>query len=283
MSRRARGVAAVAVAVASTAFACSLGDFTGFSGGNDAPDGSTDGDIGVDSANGSDATSSNDAGSDALTEGMADAARFCLANADAGFFCEDFDGPGDPIAHFEETRMNGGTLVVENGALVVTTPAGAESNVFGKISAKTTGTAARLAFSVRPDQLTTMNGIANQLVKIYFFGATKAYEVGLGVRANAAGEVYVYEYADNSVYTEHEANGPLAANVFTRFVIEVHIAGAGGPHVNVDRDGTRILDNTVLTPPDPNGAIEAVIGIPYTRTGHGTWKFAFDDVVMGLP
>lgn len=275
-----RAAGGIGVAAACALAACSLGDFAGYSDGDDVPDAAADappiaiGDSGPDDA----FTTPNDAGeSDAPVEAST---TFCATNGDAGFFCEDFEG-ADPLLHFSRTATKGGTLVVENGTLVANAPPSNDSSeVHGLIAANTIGSTARLTFSVRPEQLNLTTTHSSQLAKIYFYG-TPTYEVGIGVYGKDSSGVYAYEFATNGAYKEFGTLPTLTPNGYTRFVIDVNIAGA--PRLNVDRDGQRVVANVVLSPPNAQGSIEGSIGIPFTQPGHGAWKFRFDDIVMSLP
>jgi hypothetical protein len=267
--------------------ACSLGDFAGYSDGDevapdaaspDSPSSALDG-----GDNGGDSSTPGDAGgSDAVGEA---ATKFCQANGDAGFFCEDFEGL-NALTHFVVTSTVGGTLAVDKGTMVAEVPAGsAPAMVYGQISAKTVASGARLSFRVQPEILNTTTAVSNQIAKIYFFAENKApYEVGMGIGGAGSSQVYVYEYTEGGGYKEFGNYPPLTGNVMTQFVLEARIDPntAIGARVNVYRDGVHIVNNGVLSPPAPAGNIEASIGIPYTPSNHGAWKMRIDDIVMRL-
>lgn len=280
-----RGAAGIGISACALVGACSLGDFSGFSDGDESPDGGSASDAPVSSNDGGTNDSStpitpNDGGSDSAGE-----AGFCQLNADAAFFCEDFEGP-NPLLHFNRTITKNGTLVVENGTMLAVTPPNADaSEVGGFMSPNVTGTRARIAFSVRPEELNTTSAHAGQIAKIYFFGISKAYEVGIGINGkDQSNTVYVYEFTTGS-FTVLQTLPALTPNVYTRFVLEARIGGASvaAPRVDVDREGQRVVDAKPLTPPLDQGIMEAVVGVPYTDPGHGSWKLRFDDVLMVLP
>jgi hypothetical protein len=265
--------------------ACSLGNFAGYSDGDDLPDaGSADALTATDAA--SDGDSSTDVPSDAQADAPADGSeKFCAANADGGFFCEDFEGP-TPLAHFTSVSTVNGTLTVESGTMIAATPAGAaEAYVSGAVSANTTGSHAQIAFSVQPEILNVTTANSNQMAKIYFRAAGKPpYEVGIGLKGQGSSAVYAYEYTEGGAYNEFGLQPPLPSGKMTRFVLDARIETLStiGARLNVDRDGVRVLDGATLSPPASSGAIDAYFGLPFVPPNHGAWKLRYDDILVGL-
>lgn len=268
--------------------ACSLADFTGFTEGDETPDGGSS-DAPAASTDGGDSSTTTpaDGGTDAPADASSDAATFCETNADAGFFCEDFEGP-NPLSNFDITKTIGGTLAVVDGTLIADVPAGASAAYVSATTSPggTPGSSARLSLSVEPLLLNTTTNNACQVAKIYFFGAqnTATYEVGVGIHGSESSELYAYEYTEGGGYKEFGDLPPLAPSKMTRLVLEVRIdtAGPQGARVNLYRDGVRVVTDGVLTPPRTSGRIEGFIGVPFAPANHGTWKVRIDDVVMGL-
>jgi hypothetical protein len=278
--KRASFISAVVAAIT----ACSLGDFGGYSDGDQTPDsGPPDA-----PASSQDGAGTSDDGSTTTTDAGSDApfdtgASFCELNADAGFFCEDFEGL-NPLLHFDRLLTKAGTVVVDERTMLVTAPASTESSeVGGVISAKAIGSRVRLSFSVRPEEINLATIHATQIAKIYFFGST-TYEVGIGIHGKDSSQLYAYEYSPGA-YKEFGALPPLKTTGYTRFVIDARIdtENSVGPRLDVDRDGQRVVNGVALSPPNAQGTIEAIVGTPYTQAGHGPWKLRFDDILMGLP
>jgi hypothetical protein len=264
--------------------ACSLGDFTGYSNGDspadggpvDAPPTSTSPDGGDSST-----TTVDDGGRDGNAEG---GAKFCEVNGDAGFFCEDFEGP-NPLTRFETTKQVGGTLTVDNGALIADVPPGAaEASAYGVMPAKTSASSARISFRVEAKVLNTTKANACQMAKIYFFGppGSAPYEVGVGIKGATSSSLYTYEYTEGGGYKEFGDLPPLAANAMTLLVLEARIDASAGPRLNLHRDGVRVVADKVLTPPRNAGVVEGFVGLPYVPVDHGAWQLRLDDILMGL-
>jgi hypothetical protein len=280
-----RPVAGIAIAFAALV-ACSLGNFSGYSDGDDLPDsGSSDAPAATDGGNDGDSAPNvpNDASGDAPPEASQ---KFCEANADAGYFCEDFEGPS-PLTHFTGVKTVNGTLTVEVGTMIANAPpAAAEGYVYGTASAKATGSHAQIAFSVQPEILNTTTANANQMAKIYFLVSGKAaYEVGVGLKGANLSTVYAYEYTEGGTYKEFGELPALASGKMTRFVVDARIDddAAPGARLNVYRDGVRVVTDALLSPTGSAGAIEAYIGLPYLPPNHGAWKLRYDDILVGLP
>lgn len=275
-------MARIASAAFATLAACSLGDFAGYSGGDELPDGASPDAPVIPTDGGADASSPVDDAGDERTDA---ASKFCELNADAGFFCEDFEGPA-PLLHFNVTKMVGGTLAVEDGTMITDVlPGAANAYIYGNISPMKPGSSARLSFRVEPEVVNTTSDSC-QIAKIYFFGAEGAptYEVGVGIKAGSSA-LYTFEYTDSvGGFTDFGNLPPLAPNTMTELVLDVRIdAGSvSGPRVHLYRDGLRVV-NAVLTPPRTSGAIEGFIGAPFVPVNHGAWKVRIDDILMSLP
>jgi hypothetical protein len=289
-SRGAAGIAFAALAAFGAVAACSLGNFTGFSGGDEASsDASVDG--AIDSREGEkpdaatddasvDAGDGGDAGGDGATTG------FCLGHQNAGW-CEDFDGPVNALTRFIRTdKQGGGTFAIDNSAFLSApssfvasiAKAATDGLAFGVMKLPSTGSKARLSISVRLDARTDTAGENAQFLKVWFFPNSGFYEVSLSTDA-PSNVVFAYEFDG----TNGKSVGPTlpapALGTWTRFVVEVDI---GVKKLLVDRDGNRVMDATI-SPSFSVGSREAAVGIAYVGANHGTWQYRFDDVLYEAP
>lgn len=270
--------------------ACTLTDLSGFSGGDAptpppiTPDATTDGGGPVDAAR------------DAVTPVFPDEVgtdagpAFCATSGAGAAFCEDFDGAGT-LEKFGRVDTSGGTLVVDGASftsaarsLVATgpsaaTPTGAYADVFTDGVPRSR---VQLSAAVRLEALNTTTTSATQIMKIWFFGTNNAYEVAMSV-LGLSGKLVVFEYTSKTgVYKELAELDALPLNTWTRFTIEARI-GAAGNVAFVDRDGVRVVDGAVLTPPYASGTVECALGLPYMDANHGEWKVRLDDILVKLP
>lgn len=277
MGPRARSL--VAVTFACAVVACSLGDFSGYSGGA-APA------VPSDAAVVEGASLTRDAGADADAPSADASPPFCATKGSEAAFCEDFDGAGD-LARFGYVERSGGTLVVDGTSfvssprsLVVTgAPSGGPSSAYVVIS---TGGAARtraqLSAAIRLEDVSATSASMTQLLKVWFFAPNDAYEVTIGAHGQS-GKLFAYEYASKSGYykTLVELDGP-PPSAWTRIDMDVRLGGSNV--VFIDRDGARVVDGLALSPPYPSGGVETAIGLPYMDGSHGEWKIRIDDLLL---
>lgn len=277
MSPRAAGLAFAALS-ALTACSWALGDFSGYTDPDPNVPGGDGG--GADGAGPTDGGGTDDDG----TTPVEASTGFCRANADAGVFCEDFDGTGDAIAHFDRRQETGGVLTVDSASsasapksLLVNLPAGTSpGETYVVMSAKTSGAHARLEFKARAEESATGTAAA-QFAKLWFFSSGGgSYEVGIGFE----GDVYVYEFSSGNYKQLANVKAPPASG-WHHFVIDVRIDNA--PRVDVELDGKRVVDSVALTPPYEVGAMEAAVGLPYVDANHGSWRIRFDDILYSVP
>jgi hypothetical protein len=268
----------VAASFAGAIGACSLGDFSGYSsGGPPVPDASDAAEAGPSPA---------DAGADARD--AVDASGFCASKGGSSSFCEDFDGDAG-LSRFTFVQTSGGTAVVDDASstsaprsMLVTSPAAATpQSVFAIVRPDATARArVQLSAAIRLEAIDATSAGRAQLLKVWFFEGDDGYEVTLAAHAQT-GKLLLFEYREKTGYYQTLADlDDPAPTSWTRIDLDVRIGGPGGPAVSLDRDGKRLVDGAVLSPPFASGVVESALGLPYIDGAHGAWTVRIDDVLL---